>query len=310
MNDEGRELLTIGQLSHRTGLSVRTIRYWSDIGVLPPDCRTGAGFRLYGTESVARLQLVRTLRELGLGHAEVRRVMQRETTVAAVAAAHVRALDAQIRALRLSRAVLSTVARRQSDTEETALMNKLARLSAQERSAIIEDFVDEVFSGLDADPQLYERMRSTMPELPDDPTPEQVDAWIELAELITDPDFRRRLRRTMQHNATGRAQAGPGPGRQPGAFMFFAKKVALLAGAARERGVAPESAEAAEVLDELLGTAAGAPRRAEVLERIEAGLDAQAERYWQLMALIRGEQPHPTTTPDYQWLVQALRAHG
>ncbi|WP_371786705.1 MerR family transcriptional regulator [Streptosporangium subroseum] len=52
--------------------------------------------RLYGTESVARLQLVRTLRELGLGHAEVRRVVRRETTVAAVAAVHVRALDAQM----------------------------------------------------------------------------------------------------------------------------------------------------------------------------------------------------------------------
>ncbi|AWS45129.1 MerR family transcriptional regulator [Streptosporangium sp. 'caverna'] len=308
MNDEGRELLTIGQLSRRTGLSVRTIRYWSDIGALPPDGRTSAGFRLYGTESVARLQLVRTLRELGLGHAEVRRVVRRETTVAAVAAVHVRALDAQIRALRLSRAVLSTVARRQSDTEEMELMNKLARLSAQERAAIIEDFVDEVFSGLDADPQLYERMRSTMPGLPDDPTPEQVDAWIELAELVTDPDFRRRMRHMVRHNATGRTQTGPG--RQPGAFMFFAKKVALLVGAARERGVAPESAEAAGVLDELLGTNAGAPRRAEVLERVEAGLDAQAERYWQLMALIRGEQPRPTTTPDYQWLARSLRAHG
>lgn len=103
---------------------MRTIRYWSDIGALPPDGRTSAGFRFYGTESVARLQLVRTLRELGLGHAEVRRVMQRETTVATVAAVHVRALDAQIRALRLSRAVLSTVARRQSDTEEIELRRR------------------------------------------------------------------------------------------------------------------------------------------------------------------------------------------
>ncbi|GAB1818857.1 helix-turn-helix domain-containing protein [Herbidospora sp. RD11066] len=300
MNDE---LLTIGQLSQRTGLPVRTIRYWSDIGVLPPDARTGSGFRLYGTESVARLQLIRTLRELGLSHGEVRRVIQRETTLADVAAVHARALDARIRALRLSRAVLSTVARRKSDTEEMELMNRLARLSAQERAAIIEDFADEVFSGLDADPQLHERMRATLPGLPDDPTSDQADAWIELAELVTDPDFRRRMRDMIRHNATGRAE--PGPGRRPGAYLFFAKKVALLVGPARERGVAPESAEAEGVLDELLGTNA---RRAEVLERLEAGLDAQAERYWQLLARIRGEQPRPTTAPDYQWLARALRA--
>ncbi|WP_326623921.1 MULTISPECIES: hypothetical protein [unclassified Streptomyces] len=31
--------------------------------------------------------------------------------------------------------------------------------------------------------------------------------------------------------------------------------------------------------------------------------------YWQLLALIRGEQPRPATTPDHQWLVEALRAH-
>jgi hypothetical protein len=83
-----------------------------------------------------------------------------------------------------------------------------------------------------------------------------------------------------------------------------------VAGATRERGVAHESAEAAEVLDELLGANASAPRRTEVLERVEAGLDAQSERYWQLLALIHGEQPRPTTTPDYQWLAQSLRAHG
>jgi DNA-binding transcriptional MerR regulator len=36
MTDDGCTLLTIGQLARRTGLSVRTIRYWSDIGATPP----------------------------------------------------------------------------------------------------------------------------------------------------------------------------------------------------------------------------------------------------------------------------------
>lgn len=309
MNDEGCELLTIGQLSQRTGMPVRTIRYWSDIGALPPAGRSAGGYRLYDAQCAARLQLVRTLRELGLGLDDVQRVLERETTVAAVAATHVRALDAQIQALRLNRAVLSTVARRQSNTEEMELMNKLARLSAQERKTITEDFADAVFGGLDADPQLRERMRSTAPELSDDPTPEQVDAWIELAELVADPDFRRRMRRMAEHNATARVQAGPGPGARPGAFMFFAKKVSLLVGPARERGVAPESVEAGQVLDELLGSEVGS-RRAQVLERIEASLDAQAEHYWQLLALVRGEEPSPPTSPDHLWLAQALRTHS
>jgi DNA-binding transcriptional MerR regulator len=115
MDDDGSEPLTIGRLARRTGMPVRTIRYWSDIGALPPAGRSAGGYRLYDAACVARLELIRTLRELGLGLEDVRRVLERETAVAAV---HVKALDAQIRALRLRRAVLSTVARRQPRPEQ------------------------------------------------------------------------------------------------------------------------------------------------------------------------------------------------
>ncbi|GAA0657918.1 hypothetical protein GCM10009535_41370 [Streptomyces thermocarboxydovorans] len=36
MNEDGTELFTIGEPARATGLSVRTIRYWSDEGALPP----------------------------------------------------------------------------------------------------------------------------------------------------------------------------------------------------------------------------------------------------------------------------------
>ncbi len=76
-------------------------------------------------------------------------------------------------------------------------MHKLARLSARERQQIIDDFVDETFA--DVDPQapamgIARSMRQLPAELPDDPTPEQVDAWVELAELAADPGFRQRVR--------------------------------------------------------------------------------------------------------------------
>jgi DNA-binding transcriptional MerR regulator len=101
MGDE-RASLTIGQMARRTGMPVRTIRYWSDVGLIPAG-RSDGGLRLYDAGAVARLELVRTLRELGVGLAEVQRVLDEQTTVAEVAAAHVRALDAQIRTLGLRR---------------------------------------------------------------------------------------------------------------------------------------------------------------------------------------------------------------
>src|SRR5688572_865215 len=99
-------LLSIGELAARTGLPVRTIRFYSDSGVLPPAGRTDAGYRLYGPDALARLALVRTLRDLGIDLATVRRVLEAEVDVADVAAAHAEALDAHIRVMRVQLAVL------------------------------------------------------------------------------------------------------------------------------------------------------------------------------------------------------------
>jgi DNA-binding transcriptional MerR regulator len=104
MNDD--TLYSIGELDRRTGLAVRTIRFYSDRGVVPPTNRSPAGYRLYDLDALVRLDLVRTLRDLGDDLATIQRVLGREITVPEVAAAHAEALDVQIRALRLRRAVL------------------------------------------------------------------------------------------------------------------------------------------------------------------------------------------------------------
>lgn len=227
MIDDGTGLLTIGELARSTGLTVRTIRYWSDEGVLTPVTRSAGGYRLYDAESAARLELIRTLRELGLGLDDVRKVLAGETTIAEVAAAHVMALDAQIRALRVTRAVLSTVARRGSTAEEMTFMNKLARLSAAERRRIMEEFVEELFHGLDTvDPCIKERMRTLAVDLPDDPTPEQVDAWVELAEMVQDPEFRAQMRKAVEFNASDqdRAAVRGGPPGSPCGWCSWARR--------------------------------------------------------------------------------------
>ncbi len=198
-------LMSIGELASRTGLGVRTIRFYSDAGVVPPAERSEAGYRLYGPDALARLGLVRTLRDLGIDLATIRRVLERELTVADVAAAHAAAIDAQIRVLRVQKAVLGAVARRGSDPKEMQTMHRLAQLSDDERKRIVSDFLDQAFDGLDIEPGFAQRMRSAAPELPDDPTPEQVDAWIELAELVQDPGFKASIRRMSEQHAAARA---------------------------------------------------------------------------------------------------------
>ena len=62
----GDTLYSIGELARRTGLTVKAIRFYSDRGIVPPTDRSPAGYRRYGIDAVARLDLVRTLRDLGL----------------------------------------------------------------------------------------------------------------------------------------------------------------------------------------------------------------------------------------------------
>ncbi|MFG2353603.1 MerR family transcriptional regulator [Streptomyces sp. NPDC048521] len=301
MIEDGTGLLTIGELARATGLSVRTIRYWSDAGVLTPVTRSSGGYRLYDAAGVARLELVRTLRELGLGLEDVRTVLAGERTVAEVAATHVTALDAQIRSLKVTRAVLSTVARRGSTAEEMTLMNKLARLSAAERQRIMEEFVAQTLHGLDTvDPDIMERMRSTAVDLADDPTPEQADAWVELAEMLQDPEFRAQMRRAVEFNAADRE-----PGEPRGRSLWFAKRLVELVAPARERGVEPAAPEAESVLRDLFGDA----DRAAVLERMTAGFNDRVARYRELLAIVN-RTPAPAHAEDFAWVVAALRVRA
>ena len=296
--DENPGLLTIGQLARRTGLAARTLRFWSNEGAIAPVGRTASGYRLYDAASVARVELVRTLRELGLGLDDVRRVLEGRATVAEVAAAHVAAIDAQIRSLKVSRAVLSTVSKRRSTAEETALMNRLARLSAAERMQIIDDFKADVFDSLDIAPRLRDRIRDLRIELPDDPTPGQVDAWIELAALVQDPGFRARMRTFLQLNSPA-----PGNEKPPGATIWWARQVVNAVAQAREKGINPGDAAATELISTMFGDAdPGA-----VLVSLEAGIDAGAERYRGLVSRVRGQRSAPDATAELQWLVGALR---
>ncbi|WP_131737316.1 MerR family transcriptional regulator [Actinomadura roseirufa] len=305
----GDPLYTIGELAKLTGLPVRTIRFYSDAGVVPPASRTPAGYRLYDPDAAARLVLVRTLRDLGVDLATVQRVLASEITVGEVARAHAAALDARIRTLRLHRAVLRAIAERGSDPKEMEIVHKLATLSAAERRRIITDFIDASFAGLETDPAFEAKMRSTLPDLPDDPEPEQVDAWVELAELVGDPGFRAAVRRMAEFQAREAAK-----GAVPSGSMDLVTLTREKVEAAIAAGVAPGSAAARPVVDELAGAYAadlgaqdGPDFRRDLLVRLEIGGDPRAERYWRLLAVINGWTPWPPMAPVFEWLIESLR---
>lgn len=68
----------IGDLAKRTHLSVRTLHYYEEIGLLRPSARTEAGHRLYTDDDVVRLQRILSLRQLGFPLDDIRRCLDQD----------------------------------------------------------------------------------------------------------------------------------------------------------------------------------------------------------------------------------------
>jgi DNA-binding transcriptional MerR regulator len=310
MND-GEALYSIGDLARRTGLTVKAIRSYADRGIVPPTDRSPAGYRRYDSDAVARLCLVRTLRELGLDLPTVRKVVDQEVSLPEIAAVHADALEVQIRTLRLRHAVLTAVARRGSTPEETDLMHRLAKLSEDERRRLIGDFLDTVFGTAGADPWLAAVVRSMTPELPEDPTAEQAEAWLELAELSQDPGFRACVKLLVERYVADRARAGTrGPRRDAAAAIRDQVGAALAA------GVEPTSPEAdpfvagitADYAHVFAAPAGDLDLRSGLLAWLETVNDPRRELYHRLLAVINGWSAPESSAPQFDWFIQALRA--
>ncbi len=71
------EALKVGELARRTGLTIRALHHYDEIGLLKPSEHSEAGYRLYTAGDVARLQQVLSLRQLGFSLEEVRDCLDR-----------------------------------------------------------------------------------------------------------------------------------------------------------------------------------------------------------------------------------------
>jgi DNA-binding transcriptional MerR regulator len=92
------ETWKIGDLARLTGLSVRTLHHYDQIGLFGASGRTEAGHRRYTEADLERLQRIVSLRQLGFSLDEIRGCIDRpEFALAPLVALHLRQLDAQIR---------------------------------------------------------------------------------------------------------------------------------------------------------------------------------------------------------------------
>jgi hypothetical protein len=212
-----------------------------------------------------------------------------------------------------------------------SLMHKLVSMSDDDRDRLINQFWDFVTDGLDVHPGCVERLHSRRPHLPEEPSTEQLEAWIELAEIVQDEEFRTSVRE-FYHRAFGTEQGKLMATPEMMARAERHRTLLLEAMAARQAGVPADSPQARDIAERVAAGSAEltAAMTGEydvdrayrgIVEFDRNGRAAQwlakstglklLTRYHSLVATINGT-PRPDPDPEQaaavrEWMAAALR---
>ncbi|WP_289140139.1 MerR family transcriptional regulator [uncultured Brevibacillus sp.] len=186
---------SIGNVAKMTGTTVPTVRYYDQIGLLKPAEVTTGRYRLYTMEEIWRLKIILTLRNLGFGLEEVRKLISGETSVDTVIDWQMEALDTQIRTLTSVKSILEQT--QQSDYGEDSInyLHELVQsisVSTEERKRFINE---KIIASVVPDQVPVEWKKSFMGNSNDVFTKkgklsaQQTAALLEIEELLDDPQF-------------------------------------------------------------------------------------------------------------------------
>ncbi|HEY4017955.1 MAG TPA: MerR family transcriptional regulator [Pseudonocardiaceae bacterium] len=289
--------LGIGDLARRSGLPVRTIRFYCDEGILDVGRSTG-GHRRFSEADAERLDQVRRLRALGLGLAAIRAMLAGERSLAEVVAEERAALDVELATLAWRHASMRAL-------DESAPEDRAARLdllaAAQDglaARAALETFWRRMFQAPTSADTVEMFLAASVPDPPEVPTPRQVLAYAEMTTIVAD--------RQLTNRFLYRAMLSPVPHEFPlhcGVREACAMVVPLVrAGALPGPGLP---------LDQFVTAHASARGVRDTrtfrhaLSAISTGeREPRLRRYWRLVGEVTGEPV--TIGTAVCWLVDAL----
>ena len=121
----------IGEVAERTGLSLRTIRYYEEVGLVSPASRSHGGFRLYAEADIARLELIKQMKPLDFSLEEMRDLLTTldEIEDAAAGSGPREPLLERLEAYRLAADERCASLRRQLDSAEDFAQNLRSELA-------------------------------------------------------------------------------------------------------------------------------------------------------------------------------------
>ncbi|GGS63012.1 MerR family transcriptional regulator [Nonomuraea spiralis] len=295
----GQDTIGIGDLARLTGVSVRTLRFYCDEGVIEARRSTG-GHRRFDPAAVERVALVRRLRGLGLGLPSIVAVLRGERSMGEAVAAERAELDVRLAGLAWRRASLRAV-------EEAAPADRAARLgllAAVEDGVAARDLLVRFWRGQMLSPVsgawFAGFLAMVVPQPPVDPTPSQVVAYAGLVAVAAD----RSLARTLLARARANGRAIP----DEDALMTGVGEVCALAEPLVRAGAEPREGPELDLYVGVHASARGVRDtpafRRELLAGVAPDRDPRMRRYWRLVAEVSGD---PATLGDsHLWLTDSL----
>jgi DNA-binding transcriptional MerR regulator len=190
---KAQKLYTIGEVAEMTGVAVKTIRFYSDSGLIPPAGTTETRYRLYSTAEIWRLEIVRTLRHFGFSLEEIGKIIRGKVSTKTAIEWQLEALEIEIARLLQVRDLLKQAGNVQEEEDSLNYLHGICNAvnsSVEERA----EFISRKFSRLMAVPEEFNDwgenlLQNARPKLPPNPSAEQAAAWVELIKLLDDPDF-------------------------------------------------------------------------------------------------------------------------
>ncbi len=225
------KLWKVGELAQHTGLTVRTLHHYDEIGLLSPSRRSPSGYRLYDGEDIARLLKILSMRQLGFSLEEIAGCLSRpELSLEKVLELHIARLRDGIELQRRLCSRLESVAKRLRSAEEVSVEDFLETMEAiqmfekhfteEQRQQIEErgrELGPERIRAVEAEwPELIAKVRAEM-DKGTDPAGETVQAlarrWKELLREFTggDPGIQSSLNRMYQEEPQAQTRTGLDP---------------------------------------------------------------------------------------------------
>ncbi|MFE3249129.1 MerR family transcriptional regulator [Streptomyces sp. NPDC059209] len=303
-------LCTIGALAEHAGVSVKTVRFYTDRGLLPEASRSAGGHRRYAPAAAERLSLIRSLRGLDLPLPEVRRILDEQDAGGAAdvlkdaVASRLHVLGSELAALRWREAALGLVYEC-PPADRPDRLRLVGAVTAPPSTASLARFWRSWLPPRMPARSVTAFLERAIPHPPDDPLPGQVLAFARLHAFVTQLCGGSGACQPRAHSAVGARQL---------AVLYTGLAQAYdLAGGEMRRGEKPRSGEALDGFVDAYASAYGTHDTTAFRRGLGGRLaaDPRIDRYWALTTEVisaPGSNPEPTPGSAHDWLLDALHA--